>query len=83
LACSWETSFIDGAVRACTALACKNIRIDREHIRVTFGNDDESLRLELLHGMTKKEEVLTIAQKLRYETGVQAEIYDWYRQCKT
>lgn len=55
----------------------KNIRIDREHIRVTFGNEDESLRLELLHGMTKKEEVLTIAQKLRYETGVQAEIYDW------
>lgn len=55
----------------------QDIRIDREQIRVTFGKDDESLRLELLHGMTKKEEVLMIAQKLRYETGVQAEVCDW------
>lgn len=55
----------------------QKIRIDREQIWLTFGSDDEILRLELLHGMTNKEEVLMIAQKLRYETGVQAEVRDW------
>lgn len=53
------------------------IRIDREQIWLTFGSDDESLRVELLHGMACKEKVLIIAQKLRYETGVQAEVCDW------
>lgn len=55
----------------------QEIRIDREQIWLTFGTPDKILRLKLLHGMTSKETISKMAQKLMYETGVQAEVCDW------
>ena len=51
--------------------------IDQERMHLTFGNTASTIKAELLHGMTKKQEVLDTAQKLLYETGITAEIIDW------
>ncbi|MGI5936160.1 MAG: hypothetical protein ACOX7I_05125 [Oscillospiraceae bacterium] len=52
-------------------------QIDMERMYLTFGDAAETIRVELLHGMTEKKAVLDAAQKLLHETGVQAEIIGW------
>jgi hypothetical protein len=44
---------------------------------LTFGDKDQTMRVELLHGMTQKQAVLDAAQKLWHETGVKASISGW------
>lgn len=55
----------------------QNVRMDREHIYLTFGVDDNKLSVELLHGMTDRQSVVEFKQKIWYETGVQTEVNDW------
>ena len=55
----------------------REVRIDKEHICLSFGDDGKMLRVELLHGLTDKQSVLEFTRKLWHETGVQPEISDW------
>ena len=52
-------------------------RIDKERMNLTFGDADQTMRVELLHGMTEQQAVLDVAQKLWHETGVTASIIGW------
>lgn len=51
--------------------------INQERMYLTFGDAAQTMKVELLHGMTEKKTVLDAAQKLLHETGVQAEITGW------
>ena len=51
--------------------------IDQERMYLTFGDKDQTMRVELLHGMTQKQAVLDAAQKLLRETGVTAVVNGW------
>lgn len=55
----------------------QNVRMDREHIRLTFGVNDKKQSAVLLHGMTDRESVQEIARKIFRETGVKPEVSDW------
>jgi hypothetical protein len=44
---------------------------------LTFGDAAQTMRVELLHGMTQKQALLDAAQKLVHETGVMADITGW------
>ncbi len=55
----------------------QNVRMDREHIYLTFGVDDNKLSVELLHGMTDRQSVVEITHKIWHETGVHAEVSGW------
>lgn len=52
-------------------------QIDQKRIYLTFGDAARTIRVELLHGMTEKQEVLDTSQKLLYETGIKADIIGW------
>ncbi len=52
-------------------------QIDKERMVLTFGDAAQTMRVELLHGMTRKQAVLDAAQKLLSETGVTADITGW------
>ena len=51
--------------------------IDQERMYLTFGDAAQTMRVDLLHGMTQKQAVLDAAQKLWHETGVTADITGW------
>lgn len=51
--------------------------IDQERMCLTFGDAAQTMRVDLLHGMTQKQAVLDAAQKLLRETGVTADITGW------
>ncbi|KPU45053.1 hypothetical protein OXPF_15310 [Oxobacter pfennigii] len=51
--------------------------IDQERMYLTFGDAAQTMRVDLLHGMTQKQAVLDAAQKLLRETGVTADIIGW------
>ncbi|MGI6383343.1 MAG: hypothetical protein ACOXZT_09120 [Tissierellaceae bacterium] len=51
--------------------------IDQERMYLTFGDAAQTMRVDLLHGMTQKQAVLDAAQKLLRETGVTADITGW------
>ena len=53
------------------------VQIDKERMYLTFGDKDQTMRVELLHGTTQKQAVLDAAQKLLRETGVTADITGW------
>lgn len=55
----------------------QNVRMDREHICLTFGVDDKKLSVEMAHDMTDRQSVMEFKQKIWYETGVQTEVNDW------
>lgn len=52
-------------------------QINKERMYLTFGDAAQTMRVELLHGMTQKQAVLDAAQKLLRETGVTADITGW------
>ena len=52
-------------------------QIDKERMYLAFGNADQTMRVELLHGMTQKQALLDATQKLLHETGVTADITGW------
>ncbi len=52
-------------------------QIDQERMHLTFGDEAQTMRVELLHGMTEMQAVLDAAKKLLYETGVTADITGW------
>ena len=51
--------------------------VDQERMYLTFGDAGQTMRVELLHGMTQKQALLDAAQKLLHETGVTADITGW------
>ncbi|MGI6730369.1 MAG: hypothetical protein ACOX5F_00515 [Anaerovoracaceae bacterium] len=51
--------------------------VDQERMYLTFGDAAQTMRVELLHGMTQKQALLDAAQKLLHETGVTADITGW------
>ena len=53
------------------------VHIDQERMYLTFGDAAQTIRVELLHGMTQKQAVLDATQKLLRETGVTADITGW------
>ncbi|MDD2361463.1 MAG: hypothetical protein PHH84_00675 [Oscillospiraceae bacterium] len=53
------------------------IEIDRQRMILTFGDANQSTRIELLHGMTDQKEILGVKRKFWYETGVTADITGW------
>lgn len=53
------------------------IKIDRIHIRFSFGNESEAMCAELLHGFDEGQAVSEVKRRLWHETGVQAEVSDW------
>jgi hypothetical protein len=53
------------------------VQIDKERMYLTFGDKDQTMRVELLHGMAQKQAVLDAAQKLLRETGVTAVVNGW------
>ncbi|MGI6694395.1 MAG: hypothetical protein ACOX46_11525 [Limnochordia bacterium] len=40
------------------ALRLSAVQIDKERMYLTFGDKDQTMRVELLHGMTQKQAVL-------------------------
>lgn len=50
----------------------KQVKIDKDRIWLTFGTEDSTQCIELLHGMTSEQRIIEAAQKLRHETGVTA-----------
>jgi hypothetical protein len=53
------------------------MEIDREWIYLTFGDGIKTMRVELLHGIADKEEVMKMKQRLRRETGVELVVRGW------
>ncbi|MGI6778844.1 MAG: hypothetical protein ACOX7R_12815 [Acetivibrionales bacterium] len=53
------------------------VQIDKERMYLIFGDKDQTMWVDLLHGMTQKQAVLDAAQKLLRETGVTADITGW------
>ena len=53
------------------------IEIDRVRIYLTFGDRFDTVRVELLHGMADKQEVIDVKQRLWRETGVESVISGW------
>lgn len=53
------------------------VQIDKERMHLIFGDKDQTMRVELLHGMLHKQTVVEAAQKLLHETGVMADITGW------
>lgn len=51
--------------------------INQERMYLTFGDAAQTMKVELLHGMTEKKTVLDAAQKLLHETGVRVDITGW------
>jgi hypothetical protein len=48
------------------------VQIDKERMHLIFGDKDQTMRVELLHGMLHKQTVVEAAQKMLHETGVTA-----------
>jgi hypothetical protein len=55
----------------------KAIEIDPMRIYLSFGDNVKNMQVELLHGMTDKQEVIDVKQRLWRETGVTAIINGW------
>lgn len=55
----------------------RTIQIDRMRIRLTFGEPDKTLSVELPHGLTDAQAVSSVKHQLWHETGVEAAICDW------
>ncbi|MDD4146016.1 MAG: hypothetical protein PHS83_02785 [Clostridia bacterium] len=53
------------------------VEIDQERMYLTFGDAAQTMRVEFLHGMTRKQMVLDVTQKLLHETGVTAGVTGW------
>lgn len=53
------------------------VGIDRSRISMTLGGANQSLRIELPHGLADKQAVLEICQTLEHETGIKAAVSGW------
>jgi hypothetical protein len=53
------------------------VQIDKERMHLIFGDKDQTMRVELLHGMLHKQTVVEAAQKMLHETGVTAVVNGW------
>ncbi|MDD2215948.1 MAG: hypothetical protein PHE41_05200, partial [Eubacteriales bacterium] len=55
----------------------KTIELNRSWIFLNFGDDDENMQVELLHGMVDIKEVMEIQQKFWRETGIESVVRGW------
>ena len=53
------------------------IQIDKEWMELVFGDKNQTMRVELRHGMLHKQAVLDATQKMLHETGVMAAVNGW------
>ncbi len=53
------------------------VEIDRERMYLTFGDMVQTMRVDLLHGMLKEQEVMNTVNKFLRETGIRASIIGW------
>ncbi|MEL7610773.1 MAG: hypothetical protein AAGU74_14870 [Bacillota bacterium] len=53
------------------------VGIDRGRISLTLGGANQSLRIDLPHGLADKQAVLEICRILEHETGVKAAVSGW------
>ncbi|WP_334105350.1 hypothetical protein [Muricomes intestini] len=53
------------------------VKIDRSRFYVTFGDKGKTRQIEFLHGMTKRQDVLGVQEKLWQETGIRANLSGW------
>lgn len=51
--------------------------VEPAKLSLIFGRSSETMRVELLHGLTEKEEVVDVQEKLWHETGVRAVLKGW------
>ena len=54
-----------------------DVQIEKERMYLTFGDKDQTMRVELLHGMLHKQTVVEATQKMLHETGVTAVVTGW------
>ena len=52
-------------------------QIDKERMYLIFGDKNQTMRVELLHGMLHKQTVVEATQKMLHETGVTAVVNGW------
>lgn len=55
----------------------QTIQFDRARIRLTFGEPNKTLSVELPHGLTDAQAVSSVKHQLWHETGVEAAICGW------
>lgn len=53
------------------------VYIDEEWMHLTFGDENQTMKIELLHGIGQKQQMLDAAEKLLHETGIAAKITGW------
>ena len=53
------------------------VQIDKERMYLTFGDKDQTMRVELLHGITERKAVLGVKEKFWHETGVTVLVTGW------
>lgn len=58
----------------CDGIRLFSMEIDYQFISLSFGTREKQRRLKIRHGLSEKEELLAIAEKIHYETGVSPEV---------
>ena len=58
------------------------VKIDKEHIRLTFGANNKKLSVELLHGMTDAQRIMETKRMIWHETGVEVELSGFQQHMK-
>jgi len=53
------------------------VQIDKERMSLVFGDKDQTMRVELLHGITERKAVLGVKEKFWHETGVTVLVTGW------
>ena len=53
------------------------VELSQEWMHLTFGDKAETMYVDLLHGLTKREEILAVTSKLLFKTGVEADVSGW------
>jgi len=53
------------------------IEIDKGRISLTFGGAQQSMRVDLPHGLSDRQQVLKICRNLEHETGKTATVSGW------
>ncbi|KAF5059036.1 hypothetical protein DSECCO2_340240 [anaerobic digester metagenome] len=55
----------------------KRIRIDQQHLQLTFGKKGTASSIEIVHGIKDSQQILKLKDELWQETGVCATISGW------
>lgn len=59
-------------------ITLNSVEIRQDSISFVYGSEGVSERLTILHGVLNKEQILSIVNRFRYETGVVPRVLDYY-----